>query len=136
MRWIKAAFAAFFFFATCTTAFPATELRMLGGPGPLNDGDIYFGTAYWDSPGGRRVYFVNASMLPFSSDNTVVVEDLFVLAAATTGAPYASSGAWYIDDTATFMSRHWSGSGDFLKYDGHRGSDGGTGTTTAILEGE
>jgi hypothetical protein len=137
MKYLRAAIAAFFIVSISMPAYSATEIRVIGGPGALNNGDILFGSGYWDSPGGRRVYRINTTMIPFASDNTVKVDDLYVLAAgATDGAPYVLSGTWTIDSNATFMSRHWSGSGDFLKYDGTRGAAGDTGVTTAILKGD
>ena len=136
MRFLRAAAVAFFISGMAVLGYGATEIRMLGGPGPLNDGDIYFGNAYWNSPAGRRVYFVNQSMIPYNADNTVYGESLYVLAAGGTGTPYDNGTTWFIDNNATFMSRHWTGSGEFLKYDGTRGAGGNTGTSTAILKGD
>jgi hypothetical protein len=86
-------YLALFSLLISSLAFGATEIRKLGGPGALNNGDIYFGTAYWDSPSGRRVYFVNASMLPFGTDNTKAVELLYPLAAGTAWRLFYTNGS-------------------------------------------
>jgi hypothetical protein len=138
MRILKSILAIVLVLGMASTGFADTCVRMLGGPGPLNNGDIKFGTAYQDYPscGDRRVYFVHAGMIPFSSDNTIFLDALYPLASADTGTPYVSSGTWSFDNNATFMGRHWTGTGDYLKYDGTRGGAGDTGTSTAILKGD
>ena len=62
---------------------------MLGGPGPLNAGDIRFGVYYWDSPiSGRRVYDVNGAMIPIGfGDNTVKLGNANAYALALGVAP-------------------------------------------------
>ena len=45
----------------------------------------------------------------------------------TTGFPYFNSGTPTLDNAGTHISRIWSGSGAYLKYDGTRGDPSGTG---------
>jgi len=93
MKYLKAAVAAFFILILSVPAYTATELRLLGGPGALNDGDLWFGNTYFDSPGGRRVYGINLSVIPFSTDNTIFGEALYPLAAGSTWKTFYTDGS-------------------------------------------
>ncbi len=110
-------------------AFGATEIRLVGR------NDVAWGSGSYTTPSPyfTVVYRINADIVPFSQDNATKVGKLYWFAAAvdntSTGTPYASSGSWFMDNNGTFMSRHWTGSGAYLKYDGTRGDPtGGSGT--------
>jgi hypothetical protein len=135
---------AILLFAVISCAHAAEEIRPLGCKGALNDGDILTGLAtystssYWDSPGGRRVYWCNASHLPFSADNTVTLDDLY---------PLASAGNWktfYTDGSGVLQPLAIGASGDVLTSNGASSapswevpSGGGTiASTPFVLKGD
>lgn len=47
------------------------EVRLIGGPGALNNGDMLLGSGYYDSAGGRRVYGINMNTWGFPQDNAI-----------------------------------------------------------------
>lgn len=53
-------------------SFADTEVRLIGGPGENNAGDMYLGASgYFDSAGGRRVYAINLNTFGFPQDNAI-----------------------------------------------------------------
>jgi len=49
-----------------------TEVRLIGGPGENNAGDMYLApSGYIDSAGGRRIYAINLNTFGFPQDNSI-----------------------------------------------------------------